>query len=80
MQPCFFFIIYKVKEANLDFSQGTVRVFGIKENNVISTNPFVLLVTRFAYYPVRIIKPLYLKKFSLTSMLSSNIIKAHLSK
>ena len=32
---------------------------GIKENNVISTNPFVFLVMHFAYYPVRIIKPFY---------------------
>ena len=39
------------------------KLFGVKENNVISTNPFVLLATRFAYYPVRIIKPLYVKKF-----------------
>ena len=40
-----------------------LKVFGVKENNVILTNPFVLLATRFAYYPVRIIKPLYVKKF-----------------
>ena len=31
----------------------------LEENNVISTNPFVLLATRFAYYSVRIIKPFY---------------------
>ena len=35
------------------------QVFGIKESNVISTNPFVLLATRFVYYHVRILKPLY---------------------
>ena len=56
------------------------NLFGIKVNNVISTNSFVLLAKSFAYYPVRIIKPLYLKKqFSLASIFSSNIIKAHLS-
>ena len=37
----------------------SLNLIGIKENNVISTNPFVLLATRFAYYPVRIIKPFY---------------------
>ena len=37
--------------------------FGVKEKNVILTNPFVLLATRFAYYPARIIKPLYVKNF-----------------
>ena len=41
------------------------QVFGIKENNVMSTNPFVLLVTRIAYYHVRILKPLYVFFFLL---------------
>ena len=41
------------------------QVFGIKENNVISTNPFVLLATRFVYYHVRILKPLYVIFFFL---------------
>ena len=40
-------------------------LFGIKENNVISTNPFVLLLMHFAYYPVRIFKPLHVKKIFL---------------
>ena len=31
------------------------KLFRIKENNVTSTNPFLLLATHFAYYPVRII-------------------------
>ena len=35
----------------------------INENKVISTNPFVLLTTRFGYYPVCIIKPLHVKIF-----------------
>ena len=39
--------------------------FWTEENNVISTNPFVLLATRSAYYPVRIIKPLYVNFFLL---------------
>ena len=34
------------------------KPIGIKENNVVSTDRFVvLLVTRFAYYSLRIIKP-----------------------
>ena len=56
------------------------QVFGIKESNVKSTNPFVLLATRFVYYHVRILKPLYVIFFSLTSIFSSSIIKTHLSK
>ena len=31
-------------------------VFGIKEDNVIGTNPFILLATCFVYYSVHIIK------------------------
>ena len=37
----------------------------LEENNVMSTNPFVLLATPFTYCPVRIIKPLYVKKIFL---------------
>ena len=47
------------------------KPFGIKKNNVISTKPFALLVTCFEYYPVPIIKPLYVK-------ISSNFIKSTL--
>ena len=54
--------------------------FGVKGNNVILTNPFVLLVAHFAYYPRCIIKPLYVIKNYLTSIFSLNIIKADLSK
>ena len=39
-----------------------IKIFGVRENNFISTNPFVLSATRISYYPVRIIKPLYAKK------------------
>ena len=38
---------------------NVIKLIGIKENNVISTNPFVLLVTRFAYCSVHIVKPFY---------------------
>ena len=34
--------------------------FGVKENNVILTNPFVLLATRFAYFSVRILSMQFL--------------------
>ena len=51
--------------------------FGVKENNVMLTDKFVLLATRLGYYPACIIKPLYVKTFSLISIFSSNIIKAH---
>ena len=34
--------------------------FGVKENNVISTNPFVLLATRFAYFSVHILSMQFL--------------------
>ena len=40
----------------------TNLLIGVKENNVVSTNPFVLLVTLFTYHPARVIKPLYVKK------------------
>ena len=33
---------------------NVIKLFGVKENNVMSTNPFVLLATHFAYYPLRI--------------------------
>ena len=55
-------------------SQKPILLVGIKENNVISTNPFVLLVLRFTYYPVPIIKPIRCKKnffFLFTSIFSS---------
>ena len=42
-----------------------IFLFGVKGNNVIWTNPFVLLATRFAYYPARIIKSLYVIFFFL---------------
>ena len=40
----------------------------------------VLLATHFVYYPVGIITLLYVIFFSFTRILSSNIIRAHLSK
>ena len=55
---------------------NVIKIIWSYENNAISTNPLVLLVTCSAYYPVRIIKPLYVKKF-LLQVYSSNI-KAHL--
>ena len=39
--------------------------FWTEEDNVMSTNPFVLLAKRSSYYPVRIIKPLYVNFFLL---------------
>ena len=38
------------------------KLFGTKENSVISANPCVLLTRHFTYYPVHIIKPLDVKK------------------
>ena len=71
----------KMLEESLRIPKKAIDLlFGIKKNNVILTNAFVLLLTHFAYYPVRIFKPLHVKKFSLTSIFSSNIIKFHLSK
>ena len=61
----------------------TNLLVGIKENNVILTNPFVLLVLRFTYYPVPIIKPLDVKKiffFFLQAYFLQISSKAHLSK
>ena len=53
-----------------------IYLFVIKENDVTSTNLFAFLVTRFAYYPVRIIKPLYVNNFfSLTRIFSSKSLK-----
>ena len=43
----------------LDLKSAICKLIEIKQNNVISTNPFDLLAARFAYYPVRIIKPFY---------------------
>ena len=42
---------------------NVIKILGIKENNVMLTNPFVLLAIGVAYYPVRIIKSLYVKYF-----------------
>ena len=43
----------------LDLKSAICKLIEIKQSNVISTNPFDLLAARFAYYPVRIIKPFY---------------------
>ena len=54
----------KMLEESLRISKKAIDLlFGIKENNVISTNPFVLLLMHFAYDPVRIFKPLHVKRF-----------------
>ena len=37
----------------------TVSLIGIKENNIIWTNPSILLATSFVYYSVHIIKSCY---------------------
>ena len=50
-------IYHLAKEIQLLQSDEFNNIFlGIKENNVISTNPFVLLTMCFTCYPVRIIK------------------------